>query len=135
MKKKFSLLLVSFLLVSCDYLNTYSIVNNSGEDLIVEASYYDSYIDHNNVKKSLMFNLASKEILLLDTINYKVKIKLKHNEEFSLGFKTNGYPNLEHNKKILIYKKDSLVFYGNQYIIQNLYSNTRQNHKEVLNIY
>lgn len=135
MKKKFSFLLVSFLLVSCDYLNTYSIVNNSGEDLIVEASYYDSYIDHNNVKKSLMFNLASKEILLLDTINYKVKIKLKNKEEFSLGFGINRSPNLEHNKKILIYKKDSLVFYGNQYIIQNLYSNTKQNHEEVLNIY
>lgn len=135
MKKLLFLICICSFFTGCDYLNTYSIVNKSGEDLIIEASYNESYIDHKNIKKSLMFNLATNDILNLDTINYKVKLRLKPDEDFGLGFSINGVPKFDHNKEISIYKNDSLVFYGNQYIIQNLYTNSKQNHTEVLNIY
>ncbi|SFN12539.1 hypothetical protein SAMN05421741_101212 [Paenimyroides ummariense] len=135
MKKYILFFLIMNLFTGCDYLNTYSIVNKSGEDLIVEASYYESYIDSANIKRSLMFDLAAKDILSLDTINYKLKLRLKPDEEFGLGFSINGVPKFDHNKEISIYKNDSLVFYGNQYIIQNLYTNSKQDHTEVLNIY
>lgn|SRR5690606_16075686 len=129
------ILISSLLFTSCDYLNTYSIINKSGEDLIVEASYYESHINRANIKKSLMFDLTATNILSLDTINYKVKLRLKPDEEFGLGFSINGIPKLDHNKEISIYKNDSLVFYGNKYIIQNLYTNSNQDHTEVINIY
>lgn len=135
MKKIILLFYISLLFASCDYLNTFSVVNKSGQDLIVEASYNESYIDNENIKKSLMFNLAATEVLNLDTINYKVKLRLKPDEDFSLGYSINGYPTLDHNKEISIYKNDSLVFYGNKYIIQNLYINSNQEHTEVINIY
>lgn len=131
----FFLICIISCFISCDYLNTFSVVNKSGQDLIVEASYNESYIDNENIRKSLMFNLAATEVLNLDTINYKVKLRLKPDEDFGLGYSINGYPKLDHNEEISIYKNDSLVFYGNKYIIQNLYTNSNQDHTEVINIY
>ena len=123
------------LFIGCDYFNTYSLKNKSGQILLVEVTVNDKYIDSNNIKESMMYNLNSKKIISLDTINYKLKLKLDYDEEFMLGGATNGYPSLDRYKQIIIYKNDSLVFYGNQYIIQNLYTNSKQDHTEVLNIY
>ena len=131
------LLLISAVssLIGCDKIYTYSIINKSGDNLIVEATYTKSYVDLKNIEKSLLTNSGSEHIIDIDTMNYKVKLRLPHNEEFFLGFRTNGMPNLEHNKEVSVFKNDSLVFYGNQYIIQNLYTNSNQDQAEVINIY
>ena len=135
MKKYILFFLIVNLFAGCDYFNTYSLKNKSGQILLVEVTVNDKYIDSNNIKESMMYNLNSKKMISLDTINYKLKLKLDYDEEFMFGGATNGYPSLDRYKQITIYKNDSLVFYGNQYIIQNLYTNSKQDHTEVLNIY
>lgn|SRR5690554_5043396 len=135
MKKLFVLIFISFFFTSCDYFNSYSMKNKSGEELFVEITVSNKYIDSNNIKESMMFNLNSKKNITLDTTIYELKLKLDHEEEFMFGGATNGYPILDRYKQIVVYKKDSVVFYGNQYIIQNLYTNSNQDHTEVINIY
>ncbi len=135
MKKYILFFLIINLFIGCDYFNTYSLKNKSGEVLLVDVVVNDKYIDSNNIKESMMYNLNSKKIISLDTISYNLKLNLDDDEEFMFGGATNGYPILDRYKQITIYKNDSLVFYGNQYIIQNLYTNSKQDHTEVLNIY
>ncbi|UUV22774.1 hypothetical protein [Paenimyroides aestuarii] len=135
MKKYILFFLMINLFTGCDYFNTYSLKNKSGQILLVEVVVNDKYIDSKNIKESMMYNLRSNKIISLDTINYKLKLSLDSDEEFMFGGATNGYPLLDRYDQITIYKEDSLVFYGNQYIIQNLYTNSKQDHTEVLNIY
>jgi len=135
MKKTLLIIVISLFLLSCDYLNTYNIENKTNENLIIEVSFNENYIDKKNVQKSLKFNLSNQKNLYLDTINYKIKLELEPNERYNLGFGINREPKLDYTKEINIYKNDSLVFYGNQYIIQNLYNNSNKNHTEIIYIY
>ena len=124
MKKLFVLIYVSFFFTSCDKFVLYSIQNSSEDELVVKAKINDSYIDPNNREKSLFFGIGDKKIISTDTTNNIITFILPQNDNYDLDGCTNCELNFEFIKEINVYKKDSLVFYGNKEIIKNLYKNS-----------
>ena len=124
MKKLFILLLIGCFFVSCDKFVLYSIQNSSEDELIVKAKIYDSYIDVNNRKKSLFFGIGDRKVISTDTVNNIITFVLPQNDQYDLDGCTNCELDFEFIKEINVYKRDSLVFYGNKEIIKNLYKNS-----------
>lgn len=124
MKKLFILLLIGCFFVSCDKFVLYSIQNSSEDELIVKAKIYDSYIDVNNREKSLFFGIGDRKVISTDTVNNIITFVLPQNDQYDLDGCTNCELDFEFIKEINVYKKDSLVFYGNKEIIKNLYKNS-----------
>lgn len=124
MKKLFILLLIGCFFVSCDKFVLYSIQNSSEDELIVKAKIYDSYIDANNREKSLFFGIGDRKVISTDTVNNIITFVLPQNDQYDLDGCTNCELDFEFIKEINVYKKGSLVFYGNKEIIKNLYKNS-----------
>ena len=120
MKKLFILLLIGCFFVSCDKFVLYSIQNSSEDELIVKAKIYDSYIDVNNRKKSLFFGIGDRKVISTDTVNNIITFVLPQNDQYDLDGCTNCELDFEFIKEINVYKRDSLVFYGNKEIIKKL---------------
>lgn len=136
MNKLFVLIFISFFFTSCDRFYLYSIQNSSENELVVKAKINDSYIDTNNREKSLFFGIGNKKVISTDTINNIITFILPQNDNYDLDGCTNCQLDFEFIKEINVYKKDSLVFYGNKEIIQNLYKNSEiKANKGVFHIY
>lgn len=124
MNKLFVLIFISFFFTSCDRFYLYSIQNSSDDELIVKAKINDSYIDTNNREKSLFFGIGDRKVISTDTTNNIKTFILPQNDNYDLDGCTNCELDFELIKEINVYKKDSLVFYGNKEIIKNLYKNS-----------
>jgi len=136
MMKLFILIFISFFFTSCDRFYLYSIQNSSDDELIVKAKINDSYIDTNNREKSLFFGIGDRKVISTDTVNNIITFVLPQNDQYDLDGCTNCQLDFEFIKEIHIYKKDSLVFYGNKEIIKNLYKNSEiKANKAVFHIY
>jgi len=136
MKKLFVLIYVSSFFISCDKFVLYSIQNSSEDELVVKAKINDSYIDSNNRKKSLFFGIGDRKVISTDTLNNIITFILPQNDNYDLDGCTNCQLDFEFIKEINVYKKDSLVFYGNKEIIKNLYLNSKiKANKGVFHIY
>ncbi len=136
MKKIILVFCVGLLFTSCDRFYLYSIQNSSEDELVVKAKISDSYIDSNNREKSLFFGIGNKKVISTDTINNIITFILPQNDNYDLDGCTNCQLDFEFIKEIHIYKKDSLVFYGNKEIIKNLYKNSEiKANKAVFHIY
>ena len=68
--------------------------------------------------------IGDMKVISTDTINNVITFILPQDYSYDLDGCTNCQLNFEFIQEIKVYKKDSLVFYGNQEIIKNLYKNT-----------
>lgn len=136
MKKLFILIFISFFFTSCDRFYLYSIQNSSENELVVKVKINDSYIDSNNRKKSLFFGIGNRKVISTDTTNNIITFILPQNDNYDLDGCTNCELDFEFIKEINVYKKDSLMFYGNKEIIKNLYKNSQiKANRDVFHIY
>ena len=132
----FFILISSLLFTSCDKFSVYSIQNSSNDELIVKVKISENHINKENREKSLFFGIGDMKVISTDTINNVVTFILPQDYSYDLDGCTNCQLNFEFIQEIKVYKKDSLVFYGNKEIIKNLYKNTEiKANKGVYHIY
>ncbi|HLV46377.1 MAG TPA: hypothetical protein VKY32_04975 [Flavobacterium sp.] len=130
------ILISSLLFTSCDKFSVYSIQNSSNDKLIVKAKISENHINKKNREKSLFFGIENMKVISTDTINNVITFILPQDYSYDLDGCTNCQLNFEFIQEIKVYKKDSLVFYGNKEIIKNLYKNTDiKANKGVFHIY